>query len=226
MPQTAHSVQADFDRIALLPGDERWSHNTHYHRYLLRQLPPRIDAALDIGCGSGAFSRLLAKRAREVTGLDLSTQMVRIASERSRTYPNVRYVVADVMQWPMPPARYDCIASIATLHHLPLADVLRKAKAALMPGGTLLVLDLYRQATLLELLSSVLTVPVSLALRLLNGGLKVSPEAKAAWDEHGRTDSYLTMREVRAICAQVMPGAHVRRHLLWRYSIVWKKPSA
>ena len=53
-------VQLDFDHIALLPK-EKWSHNDHYHRFLLDQLPPHCSYALEIGCGTGAFSRLLAK---------------------------------------------------------------------------------------------------------------------------------------------------------------------
>jgi len=36
------TVQADFDRIALLSNqdaDEGWNHNNHYHRFLLEQVP-------------------------------------------------------------------------------------------------------------------------------------------------------------------------------------------
>ena len=46
---------------------------------------------------------------------------------------------------------------------------------------------------------------------------------RAAWDEHGRHDSYLTLSEIRKTCADVLPGASVKRHLLWRYSLIWKK---
>jgi hypothetical protein len=52
-------IREDFDRIARLSGDS-WNHNTQYHPFLLRQLPSRMRAALDIGCGAGAFSRLVA----------------------------------------------------------------------------------------------------------------------------------------------------------------------
>ena len=48
-------------------------------------------------------------------------------------------------------------------------------------------------------------------------------ELRAAWDEHGRHDSYLTLSEIRKTCADILPGASVTRHLLWRYSLVWKK---
>ncbi len=56
--------------------------------------------------------------------------------------------------------------------------------------------------------------------------LRESPAARAAWDEHGRHDSYLTMAEVRRACARVLPGARVTKHLFWRYSIVWRKTGA
>jgi len=50
------------------------------------------------------------------------------------------------------------------------------------------------------------------------------PELRRAWEEHGWTDRYLGLAEVRAACARALPGATVRRHLLWRYSIVWRRP--
>jgi hypothetical protein len=31
------------------------------------------------------------------------------------------------------------------------------------------------------------------------------------------------MTEVHALCARILPGAKIKQHLLWRYSIVWEK---
>jgi predicted TPR repeat methyltransferase len=77
------TIRADFDRIALI-SHEGWNHNTHYHGFLLRQLPAHLGEALDLGCGTGAFARLLAQRAERVLGLDLSPRMIQVARERSR----------------------------------------------------------------------------------------------------------------------------------------------
>jgi len=66
------TIRADFDRIALLPN-EGWGHNCHYHGFLLRQLPPRCEYALDIGCGTDSLSRLLAAWSERVLALDLSS---------------------------------------------------------------------------------------------------------------------------------------------------------
>jgi hypothetical protein len=56
-----------------------------------------------------------------------------------------------------------------------------------------------------------------------NGRPHHSAEARRAWDEHGQHDEYLTLSQVRASGANVLPGARVRRHLLWRYSLIWQK---
>ena len=53
---------------------------------------------------------------------------------------------------------------------------------------------------------------------------KQSPAAIAAMREHLRTDKYLTLSEARRIYQILLPGATVRKHLFWRYSMVWEKP--
>jgi ubiquinone/menaquinone biosynthesis C-methylase UbiE len=80
------TVQSDFDRIAMIAQDG-WDHNAPYHRYLLRHIPLRCEAALDIGCGTGSFSRLLAERADRVVALDLSPRMIEVAREALQAVP-------------------------------------------------------------------------------------------------------------------------------------------
>ena len=217
------TVQEDFDRIALFSNGE-WNHNSHYHEFLLAHVPSRCTQALDVGCGTGAFTRLLTERADHVLGLDFSPQMVRLARERSRQYPNVEFQVADATTWAFPRECFDCIASIATFHHLPFEEMLAKMRDALRVGGVLLILDLYETRGLADFFVSALAVPANLALRLVKTGrLKSQREAREAWKQHGLNDVYLPLSQVRQLCARVLPGAEVRRHLLWRYSIVWRK---
>jgi ubiquinone/menaquinone biosynthesis C-methylase UbiE len=209
-------VQADFDRIALL-RESAFDHNSFYHHMLLRDLG---DAArgevLDVGCGTGQFTRVLARQARRVVGLDFSTNMIAAARERSAALANVKYVQADATTWDWPVARFDCVVSIATLHHLPLEPMLERMKRALRPGGRIGVLDLCA----VPIVWNAAALPASLLLRLYHERrLLRDPEVRRVWDAHAATDRYLTVREVREICARVLPGARVRRHLLWRYSI-------
>lgn len=223
MAEATSTVRADFDRLALLSGEE-WDHSSHYHDFLLRHVPSPCRESLEIGCGAGAFSRLLAKSSERVLALDLSPNMIRIAAERSALLPNINFQIADVMACELPAEKFDCIASVATLHHLPLAEVLAKIKAALKVNGVLLVLDLFQPEGLSDAVTSALAMPLSIGLKLIRHGRVTTPRpVREAWAEHGRHDSYLTLAEVRKVCAEMLPGAEVRKHLLWRYSIIWKK---
>lgn len=222
-PVLPDQVRADFDRIMLL-SDDSWNHNTHYYRFLLRQVPAGCGACLDLGCGTGAFSRLLAERCEWVLGLDLSPQAIQMARERSSGFHNIEFQVADATTWDFPSERFDCIASIATLHHLPIPETLKMMARALGIGGTLLILDLFEAEGPSELLSGVAAVPANLVLGLLRNGRLREPRAvREAWAEHGRHDTYPTLDEMRRTCKSVLPGALIRRHLLWRYSLVWRK---
>ncbi|MBZ0284086.1 MAG: hypothetical protein K8L97_25320 [Anaerolineae bacterium] len=54
--------------------------------------------------------------------------------------------------------------------------------------------------------------------------MRQSEEARQAWEAHGATDVYPPVSAVRACCDQFLPGAVVRKHLFWRYSLIWQKP--
>ena len=227
------AIQTEFDRIALV-SDEGWSHNSHYHKFLLQHLSRGCREALEIGCGTGAFSRALAERAEHVTALDLSPEMIRIARSRSRHVPNLDFQLADVMSRELPAEQFDCIGSLATLHHVPLHSVLLKFKESLKPGGILLVLDLFERERnvfkwdgLRDWLLHLAAIPLSVGLRLLHTGRLLPPrEVRAAWAEHEKHDLFPAVSEVRELCAEILPGAKVTQHLFWRYSIVWRKTRA
>jgi len=219
------TIQQDFDRIALTEvSPDGTTHNDHYHDFLLRHLPSKLGDALEVGCGTGGFARRLAERGEHVLAADLSPEMIRLARERSARFPNIEYELADIQKRPLPDETFDCIASIATLHHVPYGETLLKMKKALKPGGVLLILDLFEPAGWLDFLSNLVALPISMSLRLIHQGrLRPRREVRAAWAAHEHHDSYPTMKEVRALCASMLPGARIKQHLLWRYSIVWQK---
>src|SRR5712692_7570751 len=233
------AIQVDFDRLALLDA-EGWTQNNHYHKFLLRHVPNACQNALEVGCGTGAFARRLAERAQHVVALDLSTEMIRVARSRAAELRNLEFHVADATSWDFPAAHFDRIATIATLHHLPLREMILKLKAALKPGGVLIVLDLFEPErnlftaprylpnpdAWLDTFLNIIAMGVSVSLRLIhNGRLKPPREVRAAWAAHEQHDSYPSMSEIRELCVDILPGAKIKRHLLWRYSIVWQKPN-
>lgn len=218
------SVEADFDRLALL-DDEGWTANNHYDDFLLSHVPANCENALEIGCGTGAFARQLAKRCKRVTGLDLSSEMIRVARSRSSHFENLEFQFADAMTWDFLQSRFDFVCSIATLHHLEQRELFWKIKESLKPGGVLVVLDLVQSNTMVERVLDVIGLGVSGSLRLIhNGRLQPPPEVRKAWEQHGKHDSYPTVSDMRALANEILPGASVSRCLLWRYTLVYKKP--
>lgn len=57
-----------------------FDHNDHYHRLLLRRLPPGGRTAPDVGCGTGRFAVRLARRGYAVDALDPSAEVIAAAA--------------------------------------------------------------------------------------------------------------------------------------------------
>jgi ubiquinone/menaquinone biosynthesis C-methylase UbiE len=216
-------IQKDFDRIAVLTECECDPGGT-YDRFILGFVPARCARALEVGCGTGSFTRLLANLADHVTATDLSSEMIRIARLRSTDHPNIDYMVGDVLEMDLPTSKFDCIVMIATLHHLPTERVLEKLKRALAQDGVLILHDLLTSRGMLNRMADLVRLPISVASRWLRTGrLLARRELRRAWAEHGKNEQYLTKREVEAIRDGYFEGGYVTYHLLWRYTIVWRK---
>jgi SAM-dependent methyltransferase len=217
-------IRNDFDKIALLKTAD-WDHNNHYHSFLLNQLPNKGNLVLDIGCGTSEFSRLLARRFERVIAIDLSSKMIKVARQNSTNYSNINFQVADILQWQFPLEKFEAIVSIATVHHLPLERLLPILKAALKPGGELLFLDLIEYDEPQDLVRNAISILLSWGFRLIkNRRIKPTQESINAWNEHGRTEKYLTSSQIKKIYPEFLEQVKIKKHLFWRYSVVWKKP--
>ena len=218
------SVEADFDRLALL-DEEGWTTNNHYHDSLLKHVPPNCENALEIGSGTGTFARDLARVCKRVVALDLSGEMVRIARSRSSRFANLEFQLADAMTWDFPQSHFDFVCSIATLHHLDQRELLVKMRDALRPEGVMVVLDLVQSERPFERMLDAIGLGVSAGLRLIhNGRLQPPAEVRKAWEQHGKHDSYATVRQMRTLAEEILPGATVKRCMLWRYLLIYRKP--
>lgn len=79
---------------------------------LLERAAPRAgERVLDVGCGCGETSVVLAERGAEVLGVDVSEPMLGRARERVDGRPGVRFVQADAAAHPFPAASFDLVLS-------------------------------------------------------------------------------------------------------------------
>jgi SAM-dependent methyltransferase len=192
-----------------------WNHNTHYHDLLLKAVPRPCPRALDVGCGLGEFARRLSSIADDVDAIDSEPAVLARARHFSTEIRSLHFTEADFLTWPDSES-YDFVSMIAVLHHLPFAEALTKAATMLRPGGVLAVLGLTRPRTLLHgCVRSAIAYPVSVYYRCTRRTATVGAPIR---------EPSMTYDEIRKQAVELLPGAIVRRHLLWRYSLVWTKP--
>jgi len=192
-----------------------WNHNLHYHRLLLDAVPAGAARVLDVGCGEGTLVRALRARAAHVVGIDRDAASLALA--RAASSDGIEYVEGDVRTHPFVPASFDAVVSVATLHHVDAAAGLRRMIELLRPGGVLAILGLARDASPVDYAISAAAVVASRAIRVVRRHWE-HPSPKV-WPPPE------TWASMRAIAARELPGHRWRRHLLWRYSIVWTKPA-
>lgn len=75
---------------------------------------------LDLGCGTGNITQKLLKRfpQAEVTCLDLSENMIKIAKNKLSQYKSIEYIIGDFTETEIT-EKYDAIISSLALHHIP-----------------------------------------------------------------------------------------------------------
>lgn len=108
----------------------------------LDKLPPQT-TVLDVGCGIGGSSRILAKDyGFKVTGITISPQQVQRAQELTPPELDAQFLVDDAMALSFPDASFDVVWSIEAGPHMPdKAIFARELMRVLKPGGILVVAD-------------------------------------------------------------------------------------
>ncbi|WP_166906659.1 bifunctional 2-polyprenyl-6-hydroxyphenol methylase/3-demethylubiquinol 3-O-methyltransferase UbiG [Mycobacterium sp. DL440] len=200
-------------------GRHPWSHNDHFHRWILANLPARQDSAIDVGCGQGALVAQLAARFTHVRGTDRDAGMRAEAARHCAGLTNVTIDEAQLAQLDGP---VDLVTMIAVLHHLDVEQALIDVQRLLAPGGRLLVVGLAARASIRDTawdLASAVTNPFIGLIkhpRPVPGG-PVPPPFPVR-------DPQLSFDELQAMVQGVMPGATMRRRLAFRHTISWTKP--
>ena len=106
--------------------------------------PLRCDSILELGCGTGKNTALLAQIGEKVHALDFSEGMLRRAREKVAA-DHVTFAVADLTQrWPVSDRSVDLIAGNLVLEHIrDLSHVFSEASRSLAAGGRFFVCELH-----------------------------------------------------------------------------------
>jgi SAM-dependent methyltransferase len=119
------------------PG-EIWLEHWHRYHFATRYVAGRV--VLDVACGEGYGSALIARHAARVTGVDISPQAIEHAKEAYAGLANASFACASCTQLPLPGASIDVAVSFETLEHIEAQDAfLDELARVLKPGGVLLI---------------------------------------------------------------------------------------
>jgi 2-polyprenyl-3-methyl-5-hydroxy-6-metoxy-1,4-benzoquinol methylase len=189
-----------------------WSHNDHYRRWVLRQVPPGATRVLDVGCGTGNLLRALARVVPEAYGIDRDPRAAALAGGTA----------ADLLDLTPEPG-YDVITAVAVLHHLPLRPALAQVRRLLNPGGRLVVVGCYRTATRTDHAVDLLAIPANVVVGLVKARHADAARHAMSAPTAPATD---TLAEIRRAAGEMLPGATIRRRLFWRYTLTWTRPGS
>jgi 2-polyprenyl-3-methyl-5-hydroxy-6-metoxy-1,4-benzoquinol methylase len=114
-----------------------------WYKLVLEFLTPVQDKnILEVACGRGGFSRLLASKGAVVCGADFSEAAIKIAKEKLLGDPQlvdrVTYVQADAQNLPLDAGSFDIVISCETIEHVPdPRAAVREMHRVCKPGGML-----------------------------------------------------------------------------------------
>jgi ubiquinone/menaquinone biosynthesis C-methylase UbiE len=148
-------LQQEFNRWA---EEGRGEDMERHHRSIAEQTLQLMDLkpgerVLDLGCGSGWATRLLARLVGEgpqgfgqVIGVDISDEMVRRARAASRDFENIMYVWGSAQQIPWEENYFEKVLSIESFYYYPDQDrVLAELFRVMAPRGRMfLLINLYK----------------------------------------------------------------------------------
>ncbi|MEP6681504.1 MAG: class I SAM-dependent methyltransferase [Chloroflexota bacterium] len=131
---------SEYDRTSTLPGDP-FAADAERIRAHIRALRPS-GRVLELACGTGQWTGLLAESADELTAVDASPEMLRLNAEKVAD-PRIRYITADLFEF-APDRRYDTVFFAAWLSHVPperFVAFWELVAACLAPDGRVLFFD-------------------------------------------------------------------------------------
>ena len=113
---------------------------------LRKKIPDKLRGArvLEIACGTGYWTPLVAAVAREVVATDLADETLNIAQSKTYTNTKPQFIVADAYALPESLGRFDAALAVFWWSHIPrprIGEFLASLHRRLDPGATVVLMD-------------------------------------------------------------------------------------
>ena len=101
---------------------------------MLTKFIPAGSTVLELGCGTGYFTKEIIKTGAKVTAIDISPDLLAIARKEVGA-PNVVFMEENAYRMTFPNNHFDYIIDSSVLHHLDILKALSEMFRVLKPGG-------------------------------------------------------------------------------------------
>jgi SAM-dependent methyltransferase len=129
----------------------------------------------------------------------------------------LRFAEADFLTYPLPEASFDFVCANTSLHHMDFEQALTSMARLLRPGGRLAVIGIAADGSIGDTIAGVGSVVVNRYYQAVHHEGDPGAPVKAP---------DMTWAQVRRTARRLLPGVRYRRHLLWRYPLLWTKPGS
>lgn len=104
----------------------------------------QFENCLEIGCGTGKNTAWLVAKAKHITAVDLSTEMLAKAKEKINS-PKVNFIQTDILQeWDFATKKYELVSFSLVLEHIEdLSLIFKKILKVISPGGYVYIGELH-----------------------------------------------------------------------------------
>jgi ubiquinone/menaquinone biosynthesis C-methylase UbiE len=128
------------DETALAPEERERLYRAYFGIFPWEALPNGGGTGVDVGCGSGRWSALVAPRVKHLHLLDASREALEVARKNLSGRQNVSFHLSSVETMPLAPGSLDFAFSLGVLHHvLDTAAAIASVAKVLKPGAPFLI---------------------------------------------------------------------------------------
>jgi len=132
-----HALAASYDRLT---NDVDYEATVEFYMEILRREGVQPRTCVDLACGTGTVTKLLAKKDYEVIGVDLSEEMLTEAFQKVQDMPNPPRFICQPLQKLWLPRGVDmAVCALDSLDYITnpddCAEAIRRTYKALNPGG-------------------------------------------------------------------------------------------
>ncbi len=189
-----------------------WNHNSAYYPWVKKKTK-KCETVLDVGCSDGSLALFLSDGTKRIVGIDTDPHCIEKATSRN-TGRNTEFVNVSFENY-RTDMQFDAVVFVASIHHMNMAEALKKTKSLLSLSGKLLIVGLSRPSSVTEwLLEAARVIPSKIISSLHH--MQTSEQLGIKTDYR-----FMKMDEIRKVIRREIPTASVRYALHYRYLLEW-----